>query len=93
MGKWDETLDALAELAQPEQWDFEGSAYCSKFILLQYLRYTFYRLDREKKVMQKLDDKGMVYLRLLIQDWLHALMTTFMHALNRLRTDILVHGA
>lgn len=58
MGKWDETLDALAELAQPEQWDFEGSAYCSKFILLQYLRYTFYRLDREKKVMQKLDDKG-----------------------------------
>lgn len=58
MGKWDETLDALAELAQPEQWDFEGSAYCSKFILLQYLRYTYYRLDKEKKVMQKLDDKG-----------------------------------
>ena len=48
-GVWANFLDELAAKALPESWDFEG-ARKSKFILFEYIKYTFYRLQLEDKV-------------------------------------------
>ena len=48
-GTWANFLDELAAKALPESWDFEG-ARKSKFILFEYIKYTFYRLQLEDKI-------------------------------------------
>ena len=53
---WPETLRTLAEMALPEQWDFHNAKAKSFYILRQYLKYTFLRLQREEKVL--INDDG-----------------------------------
>ena len=50
LGSWNSFLSELADKALPEYWDFEGSGRCDHHILIQYIKYTFYRLTRENKV-------------------------------------------
>lgn len=48
---WDEKLDQLAELAEPENWDYQFTdADGKRPILANYLRHTYKRLAREEKV-------------------------------------------
>ena len=60
MGVWSETLEALADMALPENWDFltdSGAPSKGKQLLHSYLCYTFYRLQmQEKVVMTKEED-------------------------------------
>ena len=48
IGSWTDVLRTLAEMALPEQWDFQDSKNKNFYILRQYLKYTFLRLDQEK---------------------------------------------
>lgn len=50
LGSWQSFLSELADKALDEDWDFESSPYKNKQILIQYIKYTFYRLTRENKV-------------------------------------------
>ena len=50
MGNWSEILQRLADKALGEHWAF-GNAN-DKRILMSYLRYTFYRLECENKVLE-----------------------------------------
>lgn len=50
LGSWSAFLSELAEKAVPENWDFAGSQHRDYHILIQYIKYTFYRLTREDKV-------------------------------------------
>ena len=50
LGSWSAFLTELAEKAVPESWDFAGSQRRDYHILIQYIKYTFYRLTRENKV-------------------------------------------
>lgn len=50
LGSWNAFLSELAEKAVPENWDFAGSQHRDYHILIQYIKYTFYRLTREDKV-------------------------------------------
>ena len=50
LGSWSAFLTELAEKAVPENWDFAGSQHRDYHILIQYIKYTFYRLTREDKV-------------------------------------------
>lgn len=50
LGSWKAFLTELAEKALPENWDFSGSNQKEYHILIQYIKYTFYRLIREDKV-------------------------------------------
>lgn len=50
LGSWNVFLTELAEKAAPENWDFAGSGCKDYGILIQYIKYTFYRLIRENKV-------------------------------------------
>lgn len=50
LGSWQSFLTELADKALDEEWDFESSPYKNKQILIQYIKYTFYRLTRENKV-------------------------------------------
>lgn len=53
MGKFDETLKLLADLALDEKWDFNEDGESSSYaILSSYLKYTFYRLKTEGKVLE-----------------------------------------
>lgn len=50
LGSWNTFLSDLADRALPEEWDFSGSSQKDHYILIQYIKYTFYRLMRENKV-------------------------------------------
>lgn len=50
LGSWSGFLTELADKAIPENWDFTGSDQKDYHILIQYIKYTFYRLTREDKV-------------------------------------------
>ncbi len=50
LGSWSNFLTELAEKAIPESWDFSGSVRKDYQILIQYIKYTFYRLMRENKI-------------------------------------------
>lgn len=50
LGSWSNFLSELASKAVDEEWDFRGSANGHYRILIQYIKYTFSRLLREKKV-------------------------------------------
>ena len=50
LGSWSAFLTELAEKAIPESWDFAGSDHKDYQILIQYIKYTFYRLMRENKI-------------------------------------------
>lgn len=50
LGSWNAFLSELAEKAIYENWDFAGSPHKDYQILIQYIKYTFYRLIREDKV-------------------------------------------
>lgn len=50
LGRWEDFLQELADLAIPEEWDFCGSRNRNYYILKKYIQYTFYRLLLEEKV-------------------------------------------
>lgn len=50
LGSWSAFLSELADKALDENWDFAGSQQKDHHILIQYIKYTFYRLVRENKV-------------------------------------------
>ncbi|MCH5204754.1 MAG: DUF3825 domain-containing protein [Oscillospiraceae bacterium] len=50
LGNWQIMLSGLASLAAEEEWDFENSSHKSFQILNQYLKFTFSRILREKKL-------------------------------------------
>lgn len=50
LGDFQVFLRSLAEHAEPEQWSFSGEAY-DFTILENYIRYTFYRLEFESKIV------------------------------------------
>lgn len=50
LGSWNTFLSELADKALPEDWDFSSSSQKDHYILIQYIKYTFYRLKRENKV-------------------------------------------
>ena len=50
LGSWSGFLAELAEKAIPEEWDFADSTSKDLNILIQYIKYTFYRLNREDKI-------------------------------------------
>ncbi len=50
LGSWSNFLSELASKAVPEEWDFKVSQNGHYSILIQYIKYTFSRLMREKKV-------------------------------------------
>lgn len=57
LGSWNSFLSELANKAVAENWDFEGSGRSDHHILIQYIKYTFYRLTRENKVCISGDKK------------------------------------
>ncbi|MGN0679408.1 MAG: DUF3825 domain-containing protein [Oscillospiraceae bacterium] len=50
LGSWSSFLTELAAKAIDEEWDFANSSRKNYQILIQYIKYTFSRLMREKKV-------------------------------------------
>lgn len=50
LGSWSGFLAELAEKAVREEWDFADSPVKDNHILIQYIKYTFYRLTRENKI-------------------------------------------
>ena len=50
LGNWSAFLSDLATKAVDEEWDFKNSAVKNYHILMLYIKYTFSRLMREKKV-------------------------------------------
>ncbi len=56
LGSWSAFLTELAEKAVPEDWDFADSPVKDHHILIQYIKYTFYRLSKEEKIRIS-DDK------------------------------------
>jgi len=50
LGSWSSFLAELADKAIYEEWDFANSPDKDHHILIQYIKYTFYRLTRENKV-------------------------------------------
>lgn len=57
LGNWSMFLYDLASKAVEEEWDFKSFATKNYHILMQYIKYTFSRLMREKKVCIS-DDKS-----------------------------------
>ena len=56
--KMDEKLDELAELVEPEDWDYQRTASARPHpILFNYLRYTYNRLAEEEKIAISPDQK------------------------------------
>lgn len=50
LGSWYGFLSELADKAVYEEWDFADSPSKDYHILIQYIKYTFYRLTKENKV-------------------------------------------
>jgi hypothetical protein len=58
MPKFDDNIETLAQLAEPEDWDYKNTSNpTSKPILRNYIRYTYKRLAEEKKVAVTPDEK------------------------------------
>lgn len=55
LGSWSSFLSELADKAVEEEWDFRNSTRKNYQILIQYIKYTFSRLVREKKVCISFD--------------------------------------
>lgn len=55
LGSWSSFLTELAEKAVDEEWDFQNSPKKNYHILIQYIKYTFCRLLKEKKVCISMD--------------------------------------
>ncbi|MBQ1935291.1 MAG: DUF3825 domain-containing protein, partial [Clostridia bacterium] len=51
LGPWQEFLSTLADKALPEKWSFKDAAEEDYTILRQYIKFTFYHLHLEDKVM------------------------------------------
>ena len=50
LGSWSGFLAELSEKAIPEEWDFADSPNKDHHILIQYIKYTFFRLVKENKI-------------------------------------------
>ena len=50
LGSWSAFLSELSSMAAYEEWDFKNSTHKNYQILIQYIKFTFCRLMREKKV-------------------------------------------
>ena len=50
LGSWSGFLSELADKALPEEWDFANAAVKDHHILIQYIKYTFFRLTKENKI-------------------------------------------
>ncbi|MEE0434827.1 MAG: DUF3825 domain-containing protein [Peptococcaceae bacterium] len=57
LGRWEDFLQALADMATPEEWDFPNVEKKSFYILKKYIQYTFYRIQLEGKVMLSEDGR------------------------------------
>jgi hypothetical protein len=58
MPKFDEHIATLADLAEPEDWNYKYSAANSPLPILQaYIKYTYKRIAEEKKVSVTKDEK------------------------------------
>jgi Domain of unknown function (DUF3825) len=58
MPKFDENIDFLAGLSEPEDWDYKNTfSNESKPILRNYIKYTYKRIAEEKKVSVTKDEK------------------------------------
>lgn len=55
LGSWSGFLSELAEKAVHEAWDFADAPVKDYHILIQYIKYTFYRLTKENKVCVSTD--------------------------------------
>lgn len=57
LGSWQSFLEALADMALAEPWDFgeQDGEHRGYFILRKYIQYTFYRLTLENKVLESDD--------------------------------------
>lgn len=55
LGSWTSFLSELAAKAVYEEWDFHDSPYKNYQILIRYIKYTFSRLMREKKICVSAD--------------------------------------
>ncbi|MGN0688131.1 MAG: DUF3825 domain-containing protein [Oscillospiraceae bacterium] len=50
LGTWNSFLAELASKAMPEEWDFPDAYAKDNYILIQYMKYTFYRIVQEDKL-------------------------------------------
>jgi len=58
MPKFDENIEALAQMAEPEEWDYKNTPQTTqKPILKNYIRYTYKKIAEEKKVAVTKDEK------------------------------------
>lgn len=58
MPKFDENIEALASLSEPEDWDYKSAAsHHTKPILRNYLTYTYKRVADEKKIAITSDEQ------------------------------------
>ena len=57
LGRWEDFLSALAEMATPEDWDFPNTEKKNYYILKKYIQYTFYRIQLEGKVLLSEDGR------------------------------------
>ncbi len=55
LGSWSSFLTELADKALPETWDFGDTSSKNLHILMQYIKYTFYRLTKEDKICVSAD--------------------------------------
>ncbi len=55
LGSWSGFLTELADKALPEEWDFSDAVIKDHHILIQYIKYTFYRLSKEEKISVSAD--------------------------------------
>lgn len=57
LGRWEDFLQALANMATPEEWDFPHADKKNLYILKKYIQYTFYRIQLEGKVLLSQDGR------------------------------------
>jgi hypothetical protein len=58
MPKFDECIENLAKMAEPEDWDYHNTPSAEvRPILRNYLKYTYKRIGQEKKVGVTRDEK------------------------------------
>lgn len=59
MPKFDDNIESLASLAEPEDWDYHNTPMTeSKPILRNYVKYTYQRIAEEKKEAVTKDEKA-----------------------------------
>lgn len=57
LGRWEDFLQSLANMATPEEWDFPHAEKKNLYILKKYIQYTFYRIQLEGKVLLSKDGR------------------------------------